>query len=278
MKEKPTGTAPTKQAESSQNPSKSSDDRQTREDQKQGDSQSTSEKSKPSKTSPDTKKEASGSPPSTSDSSQKVQNSPDANRGSYDTQPLRAFQPLKVPIDAPAFLMDLCKWFIYGILALAAIFWIWSARNTLLNALRNFFLQLANFWSTLFGRTYDPADPEMDKANPTGAPLRRFADFTDPFASGLAATWPTEELVRYTFEALEAWARERGYPRQKEQTPHEFARCLASNVPSLADDAGRLADLYSQVAYAPGTLPAASTTRLSQLWQNLAMQTGGSQN
>ena len=100
--------------------------------------------------------------------------------------------------------------------------------------------------------------------------LRQFADFTDPFASGMAATWPPEELVRYTFAALEAWARDHGCPRQPEQTPHEFARCLASNLSPLADEARRLADLYCQVAYAPGTLPAASIVGLPQLWHYLA--------
>ena len=48
---------------------------------------------------------------------------------------------------------------------------------------------------------------------------RRFADFSDPFAAGTAGRYPPEELVRYTFEALEAWARDNGQPRLPEQTP-----------------------------------------------------------
>jgi hypothetical protein len=76
-------------------------------------------------------------------------------------------------------------------------------------------------------------------------------------------------LVQYTFEALEAWARDNGQPRPPEQTPHEFARSVGSSLSSLADDARHLADLYCQVAYAPGSLPAASATRLSHLWQEM---------
>ena len=101
---------------------------------------------------------------------------------------------------------------------------------------------------------------------------RPFADYTDPFASGMAERYSPAELVRYTFEAVEAWALEHGQPRQADQTPHEFARCLVSNFSSLGEDAGRLADLYCQAAYAPVTLPAASVARLSHLWQNLRTQ------
>ena len=74
----------------------------------------------------------------------------------------------------------------------------------------------------------------MDEATATVTPRRRFADFSDPFAAGQAAGWPPEELVRYSFAALEAWAAEHGHPRQAEQTPHEFARSIASNFSLLA--------------------------------------------
>ena len=170
--------------------------------------------------------------------------------------------------------MAFLKWLVYGVLALIAAYSLWSHRRQLLAALSNFGQWLLNFWHSLFGGTVDRAGAAAGEASPVTKPPRRFADFTDPFASGQAAAWPPEKVVRYTFEALEVWAGEHGCPRQSEQTPHEFARQVAASVPSLADDAGRLADLYCQAAYAAGTLPAARVACLSRLWQSLAQQSG----
>ena len=100
--------------------------------------------------------------------------------------------------------------------------------------------------------------------------MPRFADYNDPFAAGMAGRYRPEELVRYTFEALEAWARDTAMSRLPDQTPHEFARSLAAMASSLAADAGYLAELYCQVAYAHATPPAASVGRLSHLWQGNA--------
>jgi len=132
----------------------------------------------------------------------------------------------------------------------------------------NFARWLADFWRHLFGASAHGNGADEDQAD-TGKARRRFADFHDPFAAGIAGRYRPEELVRYTFEALEAWARDHGHPREPEQTPHEFTRQLGGQVSLLADDAGRLADLYCQVAYAPGTLPTAQVAGLSQLWQKL---------
>ena len=135
------------------------------------------------------------------------------------------------------------------------------------------FAILGNGWpisgTICFGGAVPGTGGDGDPAGPGKAPLRRFADFRDPFAEGVAGRYRPEELVRYTFEALEAWARDHGHPREPEQTPHEFTRRLAAQVSPLADDAARLADLYCQAAYASGTLPAGQVARLSELWQHL---------
>jgi hypothetical protein len=169
-------------------------------------------------------------------------------------------------------LMALFKWIFYGVLLLLVIFAVWRNRYELLSALSNFGQWLMDFWHNLFGGKVSGADEAGDEASPKRATLRPFADFTDPFASGMADRYSPAELVRYTFEAVEAWAWEHGQPRQADQTPHEFARSLATKFSSLGEDARQLADLYAQAAYAPVTLPAASVARLSHLWQNLRTQ------
>ena len=78
-----------------------------------------------------------------------------------------------------------------------------------------------------------------------------------------------DELVRYSFAALEAWAREHGWARGPEQTPHEFAHDLGTRVQSLSQDVRRLADLYCRVAYARESVASKSVAPLKQLWQEL---------
>ena len=181
-----------------------------------------------------------------------------------ESPPLRAFPRLDLHVDAPSLFLALLKWLFYGALVAAALVWLWTHREAMLAALQ----ALLDFWRNLFRSSVTEADtgPEAVESNKAA---RHFTDFTDPFAAGWTDRYSAVELVRYTFEALEAWARDHGLPRQPQQTPHEFARCLAAQVSALRHDAGRLADLYSQAAYASQTLPPESLDCLAHCWQTL---------
>ncbi len=163
----------------------------------------------------------------------------------------------------------LLKWILYLALAVLIGWAVWKNRAELLAALRDFRQMLADFWNRLFGGKARQSEQAAAEEAAKGRSLPRFADYTDPFAAGAAGRYRPEELVRYTFEALEAWARDTGHSRLPDQTPHEFARCLAAEASSLSADAGYLAELYCQVAYAHVTPAASSVARLSQLWQGM---------
>ena len=194
----------------------------------------------------------------------------DGGKASINIPPARTLPRITfAPMNS---ILALFKWIFYLALAVLFLYAIWHNRFELFAAIGNFGQWLMNFWQNLFGGKVRSADEAGDEESPTKKMPRPFADFTDPFAAGMAQRYAPAELVRYTFEAVEAWAWEHGQPRQADQTPHEFARCLVSKFSSLAEDAGRLADLYAQAAYTPVTLPAASVARLSHLWENLRTQ------
>ncbi len=77
------------------------------------------------------------------------------------------------------------------------------------------------------------------------------------------------DLVRYSFEALEAWAGERACGRAKEETPTEFTERLACEVGELDSETLQLGNLYGCVLYADGTLPSNWRGTVEQFWQHL---------
>jgi hypothetical protein len=155
--------------------------------------------------------------------------------------------------------------------ALIVIYAVWRNRDALWKGFCDFVQFFIDLWQNLFGPSRHKAEEAAEEAK-IRKQLPRFADFKDPFAAGVAGRYPPAELVRYTFAALEAWARDRGSPRHTDHTPHEFVRNLVMNFPILGDDAARLADLYCQVAYAPFVLPPSGASQLSQLWQIMRSQ------
>ena len=198
---------------------------------------------------------------------------PSGSPAPRDNPPTSAFPRMKPPFDVAAMLVGLFKWLLYTVLIVLGAWLLWTHRYEVMAAFSSLGQWLADLWHNLFGGKAERTEKAAAEAGPKAPPAKRFADFTDPFAAGTAGSYPPEELVRYTFEALEAWARDQGYPRQPEQTPHEFTRGLASHVAALTDGVGRLAELYCQVAYAPGTLSLQSVARLSHLWATLRSET-----
>jgi len=165
------------------------------------------------------------------------------------------------------------KWLLYAALIAAAAYWLWRSRHDLAAALRRFLEAWRDFWSWLFGgKRKEEAAATEGQQQAALAPAQRFADFVDPFAAGTADRYRPDDLVRYSFEALEAWARENGLSREPDQTPYEFSRRVGAQVESLAGDLRTLADLYYTAAYARGRLSAAGVRPLAKFWASLRAQ------
>jgi hypothetical protein len=191
--------------------------------------------------------------------------SPSAGRGE---KPWRPPEPPPTPNLGAAFssYFNVIKWVFYGTIVAIVIALVILNWQTVVAWLQSLVNEWAAFWAKLFGgrkheRAYQmAAEPRQ---------LRLFSDYSDPFAQGVAATWQPAELVRYSFEALEAWGRDNGWPREPDQTAHDFASKIAMNVEPLAAPARSLAELYSWAAYSPRTLSRASAERLREFWKAL---------
>jgi hypothetical protein len=159
-------------------------------------------------------------------------------------------------------LIDAIKWIFYGVVALVALWWAWTHREQVWAFLVALLTGWWNLWGLFGGR-----QKSGEEAKAAAVPKKSFREFSDPFMSGLAARSSAEELVRYSFEALEAWASDNGLPRGDDQTAYEFARLLGSRAPQIAGPAKMLAELYSRAAYSPASLPENTAAQLQPLWQ-----------
>jgi hypothetical protein len=161
------------------------------------------------------------------------------------------------------------KWIVLVVLVLLVAWFVLRHLASVSDWARQLLEALAAFWRSLFGGAAPVAEEAEDEPTAPRRP-RPFADFSDPFADGSAARRSPEELVCYSFAALEAWAYERDLPRRTDETPLEFAERLGGAVPALDAHAQRLATLYARLAYARRRLPDASRDHLARLWQRLA--------
>jgi hypothetical protein len=87
--------------------------------------------------------------------------------------------------------------------------------------------------------------------------VRPFKLFKNPFLTGGDRVWTPEQLIVYTFQALQSWALEQEAPLGSPQTPRELCRQLGTEMPEAATALEHLAFLYGHVAYGasvPGNL------------------------
>ncbi len=190
------------------------------------------------------------------------------------------------PRDSPAgnpwqFLGKFLQWAIWCTALLVVLWFTFRHRNQVMPWLRSFLAEMAEYWNRLWNRPPRPAARvSADPASPTQKEVKlpRFHEFRNPFLSDAGQAWPPDELVRYTFAAFEAWARDHGSPRTPDQTAIEFAEVTATKFVGLRDDANLLTRLYSHLAYARASNPAAGETpaisrstvqALASFWEKL---------
>ena len=162
---------------------------------------------------------------------------------------------------------DLFKWIVYGLIAAVAIFLI--IRNWA--AISRFLLNLWHELLSIFGRRPGATAEASVAAQDTAAPPQPFSAYSNPFQTGAARKKSPSELVRYTFEALQAWATENNCPREPNQTPIEFGQQLRAYKVPCAAEGQEVSQLYAEIAYASHRPGAESLPVLEKLWRKMSV-------
>jgi hypothetical protein len=215
-------------------------------------------------------KDAASEPTSKQDSERQGDPSPDAATSKSADNPvsgswLKSLQEL---------LTSLLKWIVFGILIVVTIAFVLTGGLRYLanfcDWARRLLEALQRFWEGLFAWRVGGAaraDSDVEPPRATGVPFHAFAN---PFHSGRADKMSPADLVRYSFEALEAWAGEHDCGRGTDETPIEFTERLAEQVGFLDRETSHLGVLYAGVLYAKGAVPPDWRDRLHEYWQRLA--------
>ncbi|PHR97734.1 MAG: hypothetical protein COA78_27075 [Blastopirellula sp.] len=230
------------------------DESEKGEGEKQSESSENSGKQGEQKSDPDKQKQESDSNSQKSDSQQQDQ----SQQQQSNWTPPEVFNSMS----------DFFKFVIYLIVALVVAYLVWKNREALLKSWLAFLKELREFWQRLFGgqvaESTSEAAEEVAVVN-----ARPFSSFQNPFTSGQARNWSLEKLIQYSFQATEAWAFERGCPREQQQTPQEFTKNLAIRYEDLGEVLRELANCYGQVAYGSGKAPKDSAKCIKELWGSL---------
>jgi hypothetical protein len=170
------------------------------------------------------------------------------------------------------------KWVIFIVIALVVLAFIFRGVLRHLGQFmpwaRNLLDSLHAWWARFWGKKEEVVtDVEIVPSKPRPRP---FASFSNPFGNGTGAERPIEELIEYSFAALESWASDRNHPRQQHETPLEFASRLSNTFPGLQGEAQKLAVLVVRLAYANGAMPSDARETLEFFWDHLTstMPTG----
>ena len=193
-------------------------------------------------------------------------NNPDSPPPDATPPPASSWLPKHLAEQLPLIL----KLILYTIFLLAGCYLLFRYRRELIASIKKFIAELRSFWCWLWGQR---GDSEQTSAAMTSeeAPriYRPFASYRNPFSARASDQWTVEQLVCYSFDALEAWAREHGLARQEHQTPNEFTRMLGTRGNPLTPSVRRIGRLYSQAAYAPGQLSRSCLEDVRAFWQAL---------
>jgi hypothetical protein len=164
------------------------------------------------------------------------------------------------------------RWFRGLFLLAGAIlisWWVIRQRELIIQIARSFLAALAQFFRDLlqFGSRVKRITVKREERTPRQRP---FAAYLSPFLTGKDKSWTAEQLILYSYEALQAWAAEQGIQSQPQQTAREFCLLLSETFPDAAAELNRLSFLYGHAAYGNAVPAGCDLEPVKKLWRYLS--------
>ena len=156
--------------------------------------------------------------------------------------------------DAVPMIASLFKFIVFLVLAGIVGAFVWMNRHL-----------LAQWWDWLFGHGDSPTDDSFEEffSASTQVPARAFASFRNP----IGKESDLRRIVVITFQAFEAWTREQGIARGRDETPSEFIKRVATSVPQMSAPASQVVDAYNRIVYGRGQATKSDLSAAEQVWK-----------
>lgn len=124
---------------------------------------------------------------------------------------------------------------------------------------------IAQWWAWLFGRGEAKTEDSFEEIFrlTESDPRRPFASFRNP----IGKESDLRRVVVITFQAFEAWTREQGNARGKDETPSEFIRRIAQSVPQMSTPANQVVDAYNRIVYGRGKATKTDLSAAEKVWK-----------
>jgi hypothetical protein len=137
--------------------------------------------------------------------------------------------------------------------------------------LRSAWAAFMAFWRKLleFGDVRKPAkrvQPELVRPR-----YRSFSQYKNPFFAGRNEAWPPEQILIYTYEALQVWAKEQGIEAHPARTAREFCAEVGQHCPQVSELVGPLAAFYAYAAYGRKVPPQSDLEPVKELWRRMGV-------
>jgi hypothetical protein len=155
--------------------------------------------------------------------------------------------------------------FLLAVLLLAG-WWLFRRRELIAQALRSIIASIRQFFRDLFGLStiFKRSTVAVEKR----APMRRpFAEYHNPFLTGNETAWSRAKLILYSYDALRAWAEEKGIAPRPEQTAREYCAELSRRFPEINSELKQLSSLYGRAAYTTSAAEGCDLEPVKNLWR-----------
>jgi hypothetical protein len=153
--------------------------------------------------------------------------------------------------------------------AIVVCWWLFRFRYLLLEIASSLVAAIVDFFRKLLDLMPARKPVRPREPAPLRPKVRPLAEYANPFYAGREHTRPPVEIIIYTYEFVQAWAREQGLEVHPEQTAREFCQEMAARSPELAGAYRHLAFLYAHAAYGLRLPAHCDLEPLKELWRQL---------
>lgn len=157
-------------------------------------------------------------------------------------------------------------WIIAGLVVLT---WVFRRRHMLMEMLRSIIKAIRDLMSRFLDGAPVRKSPRPEEPAFGRPRYGSFGEYKNPFFAAKDHIMAPEQIILYTYEAVQVWAKEQGLPARPQETAREYAARLRERFPALDRHIAELARFYAHAAYGTSLPPNSELEPVRELWREM---------